>query len=174
MINPELDPNYPLGKLSDDMMRGIVALGESLAARESVPPVEFFVDFVNRETETRAGILREYQIAALLLDTTATELFGQGGNKRQFADLSHPQRDQVLRRLLWQYPAGDKIRRKIEKLAASRDALAMRVYVVAPMIQGYYRSSYGWAVVGYDSFPGRPPVDPRAYTLPPDPKKSLS
>jgi hypothetical protein len=80
--------------------------------------------------------------------------------------MTRSERDAVLRKLLWQYRNGEEVRERLEKIAASRDALALRQYVMKPLIEHYYRSPDGWAVVGYDSFPGRPPLDPRAYTRP--------
>jgi hypothetical protein len=73
---------------------------------------------------------------------------------RGFSELSRAERDQVLRALLWPYPAGDRIRPKAEKLAAPRDALALRQFVMTPLIEHYYRSEYGWKVVGYQKYPG--------------------
>jgi hypothetical protein len=173
LLHPELDTAYPLGVLSDDEMRTVVALGETLAAPQSVPPTDFFRDYVNTVTRSQHGFLKEYQRVPTLLNAASTKLFGQGA-RLNFADLHASRRDNVLKKLLWQYPGHDWIVSKVEKLAASSDALALRVYVMEPLIEHYYRSSYGWAVVGYESFPGRPPLDPRAYTRPLDEKGKTS
>jgi hypothetical protein len=165
LILPKLDSAYPLGVLQDIEMRNIVALGETLVVPEYTPPVDFFHDFVNAQTRSQPGFLKEYQRAAALLNATSADLFGQGA-QLQFADLPAPRRDKVLQTQLWQYTGSDRIVPKVEKLAASRDVLALRIYVVSPLIEHYYRSPYGWAIVGYESFPGRPPHDPRAYTRP--------
>lgn len=162
-LSPELDTAYPLGILNDGEMRTIAALGEVLAAPAFEPPKGFFEDYVNLVTQTKRGLLKEYRSAAALLNATATKLFGQGIRKT-FAELSVSARDQILHKLLWQYSARDRVVPKVEKIAASRDALALRMYVMEPLIEYYYRSQYGWAVVGYKSFPGRPQLDPRAYT----------
>lgn len=165
-LHPELDTSYPVGILDDRNMRAIAALGESLVAAKHAPPTDFFRDFVNDATRNQPGLLKEYRRAAGLLDVSSAAMFrGQGSTL--FADLSRVRRDQVLRSLLWRYSAADRVVRKVEKLLASHNVLAFRIYVMEPMIVYYYRSSYGWAVVGYDSFPGRPPSDPRAYTKPP-------
>jgi len=163
IMRPELDMTYPLGALQDVEMRNIIALCETLIAPESKPPVEFFHDYVNTVTQSERGFLKEYQRAAALLNATSTGMYGQGA-QRPFVDLSHPQRDKVLQTLLWRYPANDRIVGKVEKLSAGLDAIALRIYVMGPLIGHYYRSPYGWAVVGYESFPGRLPLDPRAYT----------
>jgi hypothetical protein len=163
LLHPELDTAYPLGTLRDEEMQCIVALGEAIAAPQSVPPPEFFFHYVNAVTQKRNGILKEYRRAAALLNSTATGLYGEGA-RRRFVDLSRTDRDKVLQTLLWRYPAHDRIVHKVETLFASRDALALRAYVMEPLIEHYYRSMYGWAVVGYDSMPGRPPRDPRSYT----------
>jgi hypothetical protein len=171
-LHPELDTAYPLGVLSNDEMRTVVALGETLAAPESVPPSDFFREYVNSVTQSQHGYLKEYRRADAILNVTSTDQFGRGA-RLDFADLLLSQRDQVLKKLLWQYPGHDRIVRKVEKLAASRDALALRMYVMDPLIEHYYRSQYGWAVVGYKSFPGRP-RDPRAYTTLPGDKGDIS
>jgi hypothetical protein len=165
LILPKLDTTYPLGVLQDIEMRNIAALGETLVAPEYTPPVDFFHDYVNAVTQSQPGLLKEYQRAAALLNAMSSDLFGQGA-QAHFADLPGPRRDKVLQTQLWQYSGGDRIVPQIEKLAASRDALALRMYVMGPLIEHYYRSPYGWAIVGYESFPGRPPLDPRAYTRP--------
>jgi hypothetical protein len=165
-IWPELDTTYPVGTLADLQMRTILALANAVVAPDSVPPPEFFQDQINWVTQTQRGYLKEYERAVAFLDVTSAGLFAQG-RQSYFVDLPHSHRDTVLKTLLWPYSARDRVVRKLEKLGASRDALALRIYVMAPLIEYYYRSSYGWAVVGYESFPGRPPSDPRAYTKSP-------
>jgi len=165
LLRPTLDTTYPLGILQHEEMRSIAALGETLAAPELAPPAEFFQEYVNAATQSRPGILKEYQRAAVLLNTTGTRLFGQG-TQVDFADLPQRRREQVLRALLWQYPGTDQLVRKAEVIVASREALALRMYVMQPLIEHYYRSPFGWAVVGYQSFPGRAQLDPMAYTGP--------
>jgi hypothetical protein len=166
-LYPELDTAYPLGVLNDNEMRTITALGEVLAAPTFEPAKGFFEDYVNLVTQTERGLLKEYKSAAALLNATSTRLFGQGA-EATFAGLSVLSRDQVLHKLLWQYSARDRIVPKVEKITASHDALALRVHVMEPLIVYYYRSQYGWSVVGYKSYPGRPPLDPRAYTRQPN------
>jgi hypothetical protein len=144
-------------------MRGIVALGETLAAPDNTPPAEFFQGYVNATTQGQPGLLREYQRAAALLNATATRLVGQGAH---FLDLSVQQREEVLRTLLWQYSGSDQLVRRVEVMAAARDAVALRMYVMGPMIAHYYRSPFGWAVVGYQSFPGTPQFDAWSYSRP--------
>jgi hypothetical protein len=75
------------------------------------------------------------------------------------------ERGKVLETLLSQYSGDDYIMPKLEKLTSSRDALALRVYVMGPLLSHYYHSRYGWAVVGYQRFPSvrRRQVD---YTFP--------
>ena len=163
LVRPSLDTTYPLGTLQDEEMRGILALGQTLAAPEAIPPAEFFEGFVNVATQGQPGMLKEYQRAVVSLNTTAARRFSRSA---QFADLPAPERDEVLRTLLWQYPASDQLLRRVEVIVASRDALALRMYVMDPLLAYYYRSPFGWAVVGYRSYPGTPQFDPRAYTRP--------
>jgi len=162
---PKLDKTYPLGSLQDSEMRTVLALGEVLVPAKHAPPEQFFREYINRVTQTQPGYLREYQCTVKLLDATSRS-FSKG---KPFRDLTTRERDKVLEALLWRYDKNDlTIIRKVEKYATSRDATALRKYIVTPMIDYYYRSPYGWAVVGYTSFPGVPPADPMVYTRRPD------
>jgi len=166
---PELDIAHPLGVLPDEDMHDIVALGEAIVAPESVPPVKFFQDYVNDVTQSQRGFLKEYERAAGLLNRTSLRLFEQGKARNRFAELSPAQRDEVLQTLLWRYSGSDVMAPKLEKLMVSRDTLALRMFIMEPLIEHYYRSPYGWAVVGYKTSPGRP-RDPGAYTTLPSDK----
>jgi hypothetical protein len=163
LILPKLDTTYPLGVLQDIEMHNISALGETVVAQEFVPPVDFFQDFVNAATQSESGLLKEYERASELLNKTSVGLFEQGVARQQFAELPLSRRNKVLQALLWQYSGSDWITPKVEKLVVSRDALALRMYVMQPLIEYYYRSPYGWAVVGYEISPGQP-RDSREYT----------
>lgn len=165
LVVPQLDITFPLGLLQDLEMHTVIALGEVLAPEEYVPPANFYSEKINSITQKQPGFLKEYQRAVVLLNTTTTAHFGRG-TARRFEELHRVERDEVLRKLLWQYRGDDLIRQKVEKITASQDALALRIYVMGPLIEHYYRSPHGWAVLGYESFPGQP-HDPRAYTLPP-------
>lgn len=167
LIQPTLDTTYPLGLLNNEEAHTITALGDVLVSPRSVPPPEFFREYVDSITQSRPGFLKEYRLAAALLNEVSAHVLSRK-SERSFAQLERAERDEVLRALLWRYSGQDSIRPKLEKLTAGRDALALRAYVMQPMIEYYYRTQYGWAVVGYESFPGRPPRDPRAYTRPPD------
>jgi hypothetical protein len=151
LLRPELDLTYPVGVLSEAEARTIVALGETLAAPQSMPPADFFGQFVDELTRTQKGYLKEFQRGAALLNAAA----GQKASGRRFAELEVAARDSVLRVLLWQFSAGDRFVRKLEVLTAPHVALALRQYVMAPLIRHYYRSEYGWRLVGYDTHPGQ-------------------
>lgn len=165
LLRPGLDENTPPGFLIKDEMRTIIALVEILVAQDSLPSESFFQDYVNEITANQKGYLKEYQNAAKLLNRTSTDLF-KYEQTLGFDKLSIEARNKVLGHLLWQYDADDRVVRKLEKIEASKKALALRVFVMEPLIEHYYRSTFGWAVVGYTSFPGNPPHDPRAYTMP--------
>jgi hypothetical protein len=168
--HPKLDMSYPTGVLQDDEMRTIIALAEVLVPAEFTPPEDFFRGYVDWVTRGQPGYLKEYRGAARMLDATARS----HGKSALFRELAVPERDELLRTLLWQYDADDRIVRKLEKVTASRDASALRQCIMNPMIQYYYRSPYGWAVVGYKHFPGVPPTDPRAYTRPLDKEEAAA
>jgi hypothetical protein len=173
LVVPQLDTAYPLGELNDAQMRNIVALGETVAAPEAMPPANFFRDHVNEITTTQKGLLKEFQRASATLSAASRRLFARDAGSLEFKDLPLARRDKVLGTLLWQYSDQDFIVRKIEKIVAARDALALRFHVMSPLINYYYHSPFGWAVVGYDSSPGRPPRDPRAYTKQPGYERAL-
>jgi hypothetical protein len=160
--HPQLDKTYPLGMLREDEMSTAIALGEVLVPAKFTPPADFFREYVNWVTQTQAGYLREYERAVRLLDTTAHST----AKASPFRDLTVPERNAVLQMLLWRYDIGDEVISRLEKFATSRDASALRQYVVTPMLEYYYRSPDGWAVVGYKHFPGVPAADPLAYTKP--------
>jgi len=160
--HPVLNVTSSRGVLQADEMQTVIALGETLAPSKFMLPQDFFREFVDDVTRTRPGLLKEYQGAVQLLDTHA-----QGfGDATRFHALASSARDEVLRALLWHYDAGNATARKLEGFATSRDVSALRIYVMDPMIEHYYRSPLGWAVVGYKSFPGMPPGNARAYTEP--------
>jgi hypothetical protein len=161
-LRPELDTAYPLGDLKDAEMRDIVALGETLAAPGFLPPADFIAGYVTAVTQSRPGYLKEYRSAVALLAQAGARHYGS----RAFADLTAEQRDQTLQKVLWRYSGDDHLTPKIEKILTSRNSLALRIYVVSPLIEHYYRSPYAWRAMGYESFPGTPPLDPRAYTKP--------
>jgi hypothetical protein len=163
---PKLDAAFPPGALTGTEMRDIVALGESIAAPEFLPPARFFSDYVDAVTRNQPGFLKEYKGAVVLLTVASARVHDGGVSQHRFADLSFGQRDKALQTLLWRYSRDDDVTRKIEKFVCSRNTLAFRIFVMSPLIEHYYRSAYGWQAMGYESFPGRPPLDPRAYARP--------
>jgi hypothetical protein len=152
-VRPRLDAAGPTGALPDPARETLVAFGEILAVGRSLSPGErlAFLEEVDDQARTVPGQLAAYAMAAGLLDRLAGT---------RFAALDLRQRVELLvRHGLTSYPA-----RTRECLwPFRREELAVRELAAPALITAYYRSAAGWAVVGYDVFPGRC-GDPVRYT----------
>ncbi|HEY7602024.1 MAG TPA: hypothetical protein VIB60_05925, partial [Methylomirabilota bacterium] len=152
-IRPGLDTGAPTGALPDPARDTLVAFGEILAVGRPLSPGErlAFLEEVDDQARTVPGQLAAYAMAAGLLDRLAGT---------RFAALDLRQRVELLvRHGLTSYPA-----RTRECLwPFRREELAVRELAAPALITAYYRSAAGWAVVGYDVFPGRC-GDPVRYT----------
>ena len=152
-IRPRLDASAPTGTLPDGERDTLVAFGEVLAVGRPLSPGErqALLEELDEETRFTPGQLALYRMTAGLLDRLAGT---------RFAALDLPARADVLvRHGLTSYPV-----RTLECLwPFRRRELAVRALAVPGLITAYYRSAAGWAVVGYDVFPGRC-GDPRRYT----------
>jgi len=158
---PFLDTNRAGGLLNRDDLDTVSALGETLAASNAIPPESFWHAYVNTMTMNRSGYLDLYIRVARLLNETATSLHGA-----DFVKSSRNQRDSVLRELLMEFGKSDPRTRRLEAFMTSRIATSLRTLMMDPMLKHYYRSRYGWRVVGYQAYPGVPQPHPRAYTRP--------
>ncbi len=142
-------------RLSAAELESLVAFGEVLLEGRTLPPPErgYLVGFIEERTAGSAAYLSLYRMTAGTLDHLAG---------RPFASLPLGERGAMVERYglaAWQAPpAGDPS-------PLSAEVLALRTRAVPDLIRGYYASPAGWAVVGYDSFPGRC-GDPTRYTRP--------
>ena len=152
-IRPQLDASSPTGTLTDRERDTLVAFGEILAVGRRLSPGErrFLIEEVDDQTRTTPGQLALYRMTADLLDRLA---------RAGFAALDVRARAELLvRHALTSYP----VRTRECVLPFRRPELAVRALAVPALIAAYYRSAAGWAVVGYDVFPGRC-GDPLRYT----------
>jgi hypothetical protein len=152
-VRPQLDASSPTGALPDRERDTLVAFGESLAVGRRFSPAErrAFIEEVDDQTRTTPGQLAVYRMTAGLLDRLTRE---------SFATLDIRDRAELLaRHALTSYP----VRTRECLLAFRRQELAVRALATPALIVAYYRSAAGWAVVGYDTFPGRC-GDPLRYT----------
>ncbi len=127
-------------------MENLVALAEVLVQGRALSASERadLVESINDRTLSTPGYLSLYRLTARLLDRLA---------QTRFPDLSLPQRAEiVLRHRL--VPDGEPGTSSPPPSSSDPEA-AVRVLAVPELIASYYRSPAGWAVVGYESFPGR-------------------
>jgi hypothetical protein len=161
---PGLDEDSALGLLSDEEMEEVFALAEALFPQDQdITATRHFVrHYVNGRTTSRQGYLAEYQRAVALLQETTNELLDTG---QQFSELPMADRNAVLSELL-EPPRTGRIGHFFDRIFGSGEIPAFRAHVVRDLLQAFYRSPDGWAVVGYSNYPGVPARDPREYTRP--------
>ncbi|WP_437878455.1 hypothetical protein [Sorangium sp. So ce513] len=163
-LQPALDTEAPTGVLSDAQHEIVYALFQVLTADEAFPR-EQVRRHVDARTRAEPGYLREYVAAVTLLEATAARRHPG----RAFTALSMDERDAVLRSILQPYPSSRREpawRRRLKltsenvdvargAMLGGRQARRLRVHVVRDLLVYYYTTAAGWAVVGYDAFPGR-------------------
>jgi hypothetical protein len=144
-LTPRLDESSPTGTLTRDELQTVVAFGEILVEGRALSSTEreCLVEYLNDRTRGVPGYLELYRTAAALLDRTAGQPFATLDAGRRAAVM-------VSRRLV-----DYDVRTREYLLPFRRQELALRTLVVPDLIEGYYRSAAGWAIVGYAAFPGR-------------------
>jgi hypothetical protein len=144
-VRPRLDSSSLTGTLSDGERENIVAFGEILAVGKRLSAIErlHFIEQVDDQTRTTPGYLTLYRMTANLLDRLAQSNFST-------LDI-HDRTELLVRHHFTSY----EVSTRECLLAFRRQELAIRVLAVPGLIAGYYRSAAGWAVVGYETFPGR-------------------
>lgn len=161
---PQLDPTAPLGGLSDEEMQTILALGDILVSPDDADRARSLIQaHVEDRAQQHQGYLDEYRSGVALLDAASAN---RQGAAARFAGLHLDDRTAVLQSLLWSYRAADTLHRYLEALFLSRRQLAFRRFVVADILSAYYRSPFGWKIVGYSHYPGVPAADPLDYARP--------
>jgi hypothetical protein len=166
LINPRLDEDSPVGILSEEEMKTIIALSEVLipTVEKSGANSEFSRSHVNYKTKNVKGYLKEYRNAEKLLQETSKKVIV---SDRKFYELNLPERDRVLGSILWRYRSGEFVKPRLERIFSSRRKMAFRDFVVRDiLIASFQQTPVGWAIVGYCHYPGVPAADPRDYTKP--------
>jgi len=166
---PEFDTSSPTGDLQEAEMVTIEALVQVLVPeRIGVGPTRVR-QIVGEATRTRPGVLREYRDGVRLLDQLAGEFRG-----RPFSEISLVERDGILDRILWRYPAesGDlvddvvsKTKRRLERVWHDDQRRRFRQLVVRDLLTQTYAAAIP-TLIGYSNLPGVP-GDARAYVSPP-------
>src|SRR5262249_46682721 len=140
--------------LSNTEMEDLVAFGEVLVGGEALGPAErrFLVEHIADRIRRTPEYLSLYQTTVSTLDRLA----GQS-----FATLAVEDRiDLIARHGLARSPevsddAASDDADDDPQPAELREVRTVRQRVAPDLIRGYYASPAGWAVVGYETFPGR-------------------
>jgi hypothetical protein len=140
-----LDPAPGTGSLSTPEMEDLVAFGEVVVEGRTFAPAErrYLLEHIEDRTRRSPGDLARYRAAAKTLDRMAA---------KRFASLELRERlDLTARHGL----AGWRRQPQDDPSLSSPEIRTLRTRIVPDLIRGYYASPAGWAVVGYESFPGR-------------------
>jgi hypothetical protein len=144
-LKPQLDASSPTGGLAEEEMETVLAFAEVLVEGRSLSPAEkqHLVEHLGARTRSTPGYLSLYRTTARLLDRL-------GGGR--FAALDPGRRaDVMVRHRL----VSSEVRAHEYLLPFRRQELAVRALAVPDLIWAYYLSPAGWAVVKYETFPGR-------------------
>jgi len=155
LLKPRVDASSPVGALSEGELQNLVAFGEVLVEGRTLSAAErgHLIEHLDDRARGAAGYLSLYRMTASLLDRLAGSRFaGLDLRARAHVMAGHRLTSSRVSALEFLWPF-------------RREERAVRVLAVPDIIQGYYRSAAGWAVVGYRTFPGRP-SDLIRYTLP--------
>lgn len=145
-LGPRLDASSPTGALSPAELATVVAFGEILVDGGTLPPLErgYLVEHVDDRTRRVPGFLALYRMTAELLDGLAAGA--------SFATLAADERVRLVTE--HRLTAAEVATREL-LVPFSRRQLTVRAMAVPDLMVGYYASPAGWAVVGYETFPGR-------------------
>jgi hypothetical protein len=159
-LRPALARHTGKGTLGGAQHEALFALFQVIAGDEGFPP-ERVRQHIDERTLTTAGYLREYEAGIALVEAAAAQAFPG----RAFHRLSLAERDAVLRAILRRYPGPPREpawRRRLKLTSENLDAILgerrarrLRLYVIRDLLGFYYTTASGWAVVGYQAFPGR-------------------
>ena len=144
-LGPRLDSSSPTGALSPPELATVVAFGEILVDGGTLPPLErgYLVEHVDDRTRRIPGFLALYRMTAELLDGLAGA---------PFATLAA---DERVRLMTDHRLTVAEVQTRELLVSFSRQKLTVRALAVPDLMLGYYASPAGWAVVGYETFPGR-------------------
>lgn len=133
------------GTLSEAEMEDLVAFGEVLVEGRTLAFTERAFLFENIENRTTGSpeYVSFYRTAASTLNRVAG---------RRFSRLEIRERLEVITRhglAGWRHQSGE------DPGLSSPEIHTLRRRVVPDLVRSYYNSPAGWAVVGYERFPGR-------------------
>ncbi len=140
-----LDLQPKSGPLSLAEMETLVAFGEVVVEGRTLEPAErrSLIEYLEDRTGRSPGDLAVYQTTATTLDRLAAQPFVRLDVRERAALIARHRLGD------WQGSSGeapDSIPTEIRSI---------RAHVVPNLIHAYYASPAGWAIVGYETFPGR-------------------
>ena len=144
-LAPRLDRSSPPGRLSRDEMDTVLAYAEVLLGDAALSPRgrADLEQHIGDRCEHEPGYRAIYRLAVSVLDEAASGPFT--------ARSPEERRRIVHRRGLHRYD----VRARDWLWSFDRRGLAVRALAGRDLVTGYFLSPAGWAVVGYDAFPGR-------------------
>ena len=140
-----LDAQSKPGALSGAELEDLVAFAETVVEGRTLTPADrgYMVQHIEDRTRQSPEYLSLYRTTARTLDRLAG---------RRVASLELRDRIELAAR----HRLGDQRVLPGEDLGPfAEEVRALRTRAVGDLIEGYYRSPAGWAVVGYATFPGR-------------------
>jgi hypothetical protein len=124
----------------------LLAFGEIVVEGRSLPAAErgYLASYIEERAEEASGYYRtNYRTAVDLLNRLAGS---------PFSSLDF---DQRIALVVLHHLTSSRVLPDEDLGPFPEDVRAVRTQVVPDLIRGYYGSPAGWAVVGYDTFPGR-------------------
>jgi hypothetical protein len=154
-----VDPATGTGPLSPDEERRLWSLAVVLLPSRINPEGRAAVEeHLRWRAEESPGYRAAFVQGLTLLDQETRKRFPKAV---RFGDLSREQGNQVLSSLLAgidPYPRSREVPREVLLSSLSQGRLErfhLRRHVVSEILHAYYQSAAGWALVGYEAFPGR-------------------
>jgi hypothetical protein len=134
-----------MGLLSPAEMEDLVAFGEVLVEGRTLSFTER--EFIVEHIEDRTRGSPEYLLLCRTVASTLNRFAGQ-----RFSSLEIRERLELVAR---HGLASRREQPEVDLGLSSPEIRTLRTRIVPDLIRGYYASPAGWAVVGYESFPGR-------------------
>jgi len=154
-----VDPGTGTGPLSADMEGRLWSLAVVLLPSRIKPEGRSAVEEHLRWRALESpGYRAAFEQGLALLDQETRKRFPQ---QVRFQDLSREQANQVLTSLLAgidPYPRFRQVPREVLLSFVDQGRLArfhFRRHLVSEILHAYYQSGAGWALVGYEAYPGR-------------------
>jgi hypothetical protein len=146
LFKPRLDPLSPTGTLSINEMENVVAFGEVVIGKRTLSETEkgYLSQHISNRTKNTQGFFAVYRSTANLLARLAPG--------SDFSSLSLEQR---LKILISHGLINNDVQAREYFYLFHRQELTVRTLAIPDVIHGYYVSPAGWAVVSYETFPGR-------------------